>query len=120
MDNVVTSGRLGGDMVSTLDQKARYAGSIPTLGAIFPIFITPHDTDCHYLNPVQPTCLIVVEAEILLHEKTTIKQPYISHNISLDILLISYRSLVGPSPTPCFIYIYIIHYISNIFIYSLK
>ena len=36
---MVTLGILGGLMVSTLARKARYMGSIPILGAIFPIFI---------------------------------------------------------------------------------
>ena len=38
---VVTSGSLGGVIVSTLAQNARDEGLIPILGAIFPIFITP-------------------------------------------------------------------------------
>ena len=37
---VGTSGSLGGIIVSTLSQNARDLGSIPTLGAIFPISIT--------------------------------------------------------------------------------
>ena len=41
MGRVVTSGSLCGVMVSTLDQNDRDVGSIPTLGTIFPIFITP-------------------------------------------------------------------------------
>ena len=40
MGTVVTSGSLGGVMVRMLAQNARDVGSIPTLGAIFPIFIT--------------------------------------------------------------------------------
>ena len=38
---VVTSGSLSSVIVSTPDQNAREVGAIPTLGAIFPIFITP-------------------------------------------------------------------------------
>ena len=38
---VVTSGNLGGLMVTKLIQNARDVSSIITLGAIFPIFITP-------------------------------------------------------------------------------
>ena len=38
---VVTSGSLGGVMVSTLDQNAKDVCSIPALGAIFLIFFTP-------------------------------------------------------------------------------
>ena len=41
MGRVVTSGSLGGVMFRTLAQNARDVGLIPTLGAIFPIFITP-------------------------------------------------------------------------------
>ena len=37
----MTLGRLGGVMVSTLALNARDVHLIPTLGAIFPIFITP-------------------------------------------------------------------------------
>ena len=42
MGRVMTSGSLGGIIVSTLARIARDVGSI--LGAIFPIFITPHNT----------------------------------------------------------------------------
>ena len=38
---VVKSGSLGGIMDSTLSRNARDVGIIPTLGTIFPIFITP-------------------------------------------------------------------------------
>ena len=40
---VVAAGSIGGEMVSTLVQNARVVGSIPSLGTIIPIFITPHD-----------------------------------------------------------------------------
>ena len=40
---VMTTGSLGGVMVSTLVQNAIDVGSIPTLGAVFPIFVSPHD-----------------------------------------------------------------------------
>ena len=38
---IYTSGRLGGVMFSPLTWNARDVGSIPALGAIFSIFITP-------------------------------------------------------------------------------
>ena len=38
---MVTAGSLDGLMVSTLARNARDVGSIPALGTIFPIFITP-------------------------------------------------------------------------------
>ena len=38
---VMTSGSLGGVMVSTLAQDARVVGTIPILAVIFPMFITP-------------------------------------------------------------------------------
>ena len=38
---VVTPGSLGGVMVGMLAQNVRDVGSIPVLGMIFPIFITP-------------------------------------------------------------------------------
>ena len=38
---VVTSGSLGGEMVSTLVRTERDVGLIPAPGTIFPIFITP-------------------------------------------------------------------------------
>ena len=41
MGIIVTSGTLGGVLVSTLAWSAIYVGSIPALGAMFPIFITP-------------------------------------------------------------------------------
>ena len=41
MDSMVTWEGLGGEIISTLAQNARDVGSIPTLGIIFPIFITP-------------------------------------------------------------------------------
>ena len=41
MDRMVTSGSLGGEMVSILAQNARDVGSIPTLGAIFSHFRHP-------------------------------------------------------------------------------
>ena len=41
MGMVMTSGWLGGKMVSTLAQNARDVGSILALGTLFPIIITP-------------------------------------------------------------------------------
>ena len=40
VDKAMTVSGLRGVMVSTLARNARYVGSIPDLGAIFPIFIT--------------------------------------------------------------------------------
>ena len=40
---MVLSGSLGGEMVNTLSRNARDVGSIPALGATFPIFIKTHD-----------------------------------------------------------------------------
>ena len=42
---MVISWRLGGEMVSTLGWNARDVGSIPALGTIFHIFITPQDSN---------------------------------------------------------------------------
>ena len=41
MGTVVTSGSLGGVIISTLVQNVRDTGLILVLGTIFPIFITP-------------------------------------------------------------------------------
>ena len=41
LDRIITSGRLGGLMVSTMAQNTRAMGSTPALGAIFLILITP-------------------------------------------------------------------------------
>ena len=41
VDAMVTSGTLGGVMVSTLIQNARYIASLHALATIFPMFITP-------------------------------------------------------------------------------
>ena len=41
VDRVVTTESLSGTMVSTLNWNERDVGSIPPLGAIFPIFIVP-------------------------------------------------------------------------------
>ena len=45
---LIESGKLGGEMVSTLAQNARDIGLIHALGAIYSIFVTPlpHDTGC--------------------------------------------------------------------------
>ena len=40
LDRVVTSGSLGGVMISTLGWNTRDMGSIPALGTVFPMFIT--------------------------------------------------------------------------------
>ena len=40
MGRVVSLGSLSGIIVNTLAQNARDVGSVPTLGTIFPIFIT--------------------------------------------------------------------------------
>ena len=55
---MVTSGSLYGVMVSTLAQNARDVDLIPTLGAIFPIFITsttPVIMKCRRLSPTGTT-----------------------------------------------------------------
>ena len=41
MGSMVTSGRLGDVIISTMAKNARGVGSIPALATIFPIFITP-------------------------------------------------------------------------------
>ena len=41
MGILVTSVSLGGVMVSILARNARYVGSIPAVGTLFPIFIIP-------------------------------------------------------------------------------
>ena len=41
LGRVVTSSSLGGVMINTLARHAKDVGSIPTIGAKFPIFITP-------------------------------------------------------------------------------
>ena len=50
MGRMVTSGSLGGVIVTTIYRNARDVSSIPALGEIFPIFITPTTvpTDDHY------------------------------------------------------------------------
>ena len=42
VSSMVTSGSLGGVMVNTLAHNVRDVGTIPALGIIFPIFITPN------------------------------------------------------------------------------
>ena len=44
VDKVVISVSLGGERVSTMARNTRDVDSIPALGAIFHIFITPYDT----------------------------------------------------------------------------
>ena len=53
MSSIVTSGNIGGVMVSTLAWIARDVGSIPTLGTILPIFITL--TTVYYANIILGT-----------------------------------------------------------------
>ena len=57
---VVTSGILGGVMVSTLAQNARDVGSIPILSAIFPILSHPREMYCVAAN------IVTVKAVLLL------------------------------------------------------
>ena len=45
VDRVVKSGRHSGVMASTLAWNTRDVGSIPDLGALFPIFPSPHEVD---------------------------------------------------------------------------
>ena len=42
LGSVTTSWTLGDVIVNTLARKARYMGSIPVVGAIFPILLTNH------------------------------------------------------------------------------
>ena len=49
----MTSGSLGGVIVSTQVQNTRDVVSILALGAIFSIFITPNETGCHDHNLVR-------------------------------------------------------------------
>ena len=58
MERVVTSGRLGGVMISTHTRNARDVGSIPALGVIFRIFHYPHNTGCHDHVSVQARWLL--------------------------------------------------------------
>ena len=59
-----TPGSLGGVMVSTLAWNAGNVGSIP---AIFPIFITLHDTGCHDHDPVQALHCVVVDRTLCIY-----------------------------------------------------
>ena len=68
MGRVVTAGRLGGVMVSTLAEKARDVRSIPVLGTpIFPIFVTSHNTDCPDHNPELVTRCVVIESMLCMY-----------------------------------------------------
>ena len=58
---MVISGSLGGVLLSTLAWNARDVGSIPGLGTVFPIFITPTTLVAMTMDPVQATCCMVVE-----------------------------------------------------------
>ena len=49
IDRVIASGSLGGVIVSSVARTAKELGSIPTLGAIFPTFTLPHDTNTYPL-----------------------------------------------------------------------
>ena len=51
-------------MASTLAPKVKDVGSIPDFGAIFPIFITTHDTGYRDYDPVQAMCRMVVELSL--------------------------------------------------------
>ena len=59
---MVTSGSLGGVMVITPAPNARQVGSIPALGKIFPIFITPTTIACQKQMYILPE--IVSEVDI--------------------------------------------------------
>ena len=61
MSKVVISGSLGGVRVRTLAHNARDVESIPTLGAIFLMFITPNDTGFLDHDPAQGMLCMVVE-----------------------------------------------------------
>ena len=64
MGRVMTSGSLSGVRISTLARNAKYVDSIPVLGAIFPIFITP--MAYKNINIVGHTN---IEGLLLLHRK---------------------------------------------------
>ena len=49
MGKTVTSGTLGGEIVRALDRNPRDVGSIPALGSVFPISITPRK----YVRPLR-------------------------------------------------------------------
>ena len=70
---VVTSGSLGGIMVSTLAQNASDVGSIPLLGTIFPIFITPTTLSWSRLSKLL-YINIYLELTLMLH---SLMKPYI-------------------------------------------
>ena len=59
MGRVLTTESLGGVMVSTLAQNARDVGSIPDLGALFPIYVR-HLT-LVAMTMIQAVCCMVVE-----------------------------------------------------------
>ena len=64
MGRVMTSGRLGGVMVSILAQNARVVGSIPIIGTIFPILIIPpptYDSGSFDQDLVRATWWMVIE-----------------------------------------------------------
>ena len=63
----MTSGRLGGVMISTLVQNARNVGLNPSLGTIFPIFRHIHDVDCNDHDPVQARHCVVVEPTLCVY-----------------------------------------------------
>ena len=59
---VVISGSLGDVMV----WNARDVSSNPALGAIFPICVTPYDTDCLDHDSLQATWSMVVEPTLCI------------------------------------------------------
>ena len=63
MGSVLTQGWLGSVIVSTLIQNAREVGTIPALGTVFPIFITPMTLGCRvhdvmYSSRTDPVCCV--------------------------------------------------------------
>ena len=85
MDRVVTSGNLGGKMVSTLAQNARDRGSIPALGTIIPIFITPPYQWSHDQDPMQTMqCMIVDHTACIVCTGVSSKEPHRQVERGLD------------------------------------
>ena len=78
-------------MVSTLAQNARKVGSIPTLGTIFPIFITHYDTGAviNTLNQLRAVWLLnlpcVSKCIACIYVIVSIKKTWISSGKSSSL-----------------------------------
>ena len=66
MGKVVTSGKPTWCNHSTLAWHASDMGLSPTVGTIFPIFITPMTLVAMTIGPVQDTCCMVVEPTVCM------------------------------------------------------